>query len=92
LVEDKAVDLYVLERAFASTHPESEPLFSAVLDAYAVEAHKSWPTIKRRLDDGMLLLLSLPYAQPKSPPFIQYDYVDGREACLDNTVYISGST
>ncbi|KNZ82322.1 putative serine/threonine-protein kinase like protein, partial [Termitomyces sp. J132] len=25
LVEDKAVDLYVLERAFLSTHPESEP-------------------------------------------------------------------
>ena len=25
-VEDKAVDLYVLERAFISTHPESESL------------------------------------------------------------------
>jgi tRNA A-37 threonylcarbamoyl transferase component Bud32 len=31
LVEDKAVDLYVLERAFASTHPDSEPWFDAVL-------------------------------------------------------------
>lgn len=26
MVEDKAVDLYVLERAFISTHPNSEPL------------------------------------------------------------------
>ena len=25
-IDDKAVDLYVLERAFISTHPESEPL------------------------------------------------------------------
>ena len=30
LVEDKAVDLYVLERAFASTHPNSESLFQLV--------------------------------------------------------------
>ena len=30
LAEDKAVDLYVLERAFASTHPNSEPLFELV--------------------------------------------------------------
>ena len=29
-MEDKAVDLYVLERAFASTHPNSEPLFASV--------------------------------------------------------------
>ncbi|KAG8734833.1 serine/threonine-protein kinase bud32 [Ceratobasidium sp. 414] len=28
LVEDKAVDLYVLERAFSSTHPDSEGMFS----------------------------------------------------------------
>ena len=35
LVEDKAVDLYVLERAFASTHPDSEPWFDAVLEVAA---------------------------------------------------------
>ncbi|KAG8892648.1 serine/threonine-protein kinase bud32, partial [Tulasnella sp. 417] len=51
LVEDKAVDLYVLERAFASTHPESEPLFATILDTYAEESGKAWPGIKRRLDD-----------------------------------------
>ena len=33
--EDRAVDLYVLERAMASTHPGSETrLVPAVLDAY----------------------------------------------------------
>ncbi|SPO19787.1 related to p53-related protein kinase [Ustilago trichophora] len=35
--EDKAVDLYVLERAFASTHPASEALFQTILDSYAEE-------------------------------------------------------
>ncbi|KAN0066124.1 serine/threonine-protein kinase bud32 [Thecaphora frezii] len=35
--EDKAVDLYVLERAFASTHPASEDLFQTILDSYAAE-------------------------------------------------------
>jgi len=57
LVEDKAVDLYVLERAFASTHPDSEPLFAGVLDAYANRMGKHWPPIKRRLDDGELIPL-----------------------------------
>ncbi|KAJ5076590.1 o-sialoglycoprotein endopeptidase [Anaeramoeba ignava] len=32
--EDKGVDLYVLERAFLSTHPKSESLFQEVLDSY----------------------------------------------------------
>ncbi|GAK62530.1 bud32 protein kinase [Moesziomyces antarcticus] len=35
--EDKAVDLYVLERAFASTHPASEGLYQTILDSYAEE-------------------------------------------------------
>jgi TP53 regulating kinase-like protein len=52
LAEDKAVDLYVLERAFASTHPESEPLFIWVLDAYKRKMGKEWATIGRRLDEG----------------------------------------
>ncbi|KAH9052672.1 kinase-like domain-containing protein [Lactarius vividus] len=54
LTEDKAVDLYVLERAFASTHPESEPLFSSVLDAYKKKMGKEWPAIGRRLEDVRL--------------------------------------
>ena len=32
--EDRAVDLYVLERAFGSTHPRAEHLFAELLDAY----------------------------------------------------------
>ncbi|KAH7919377.1 hypothetical protein BV22DRAFT_1133873 [Leucogyrophana mollusca] len=35
-IEDKAADPYVLERAFASTHPDSEPLLASVLAAYGV--------------------------------------------------------
>ncbi|EJD50358.1 hypothetical protein AURDEDRAFT_160260 [Auricularia subglabra TFB-10046 SS5] len=54
LVEDKAVDLYVLERAFASTHPDSEPLFAAVLDEYAMVLGKAWEPVKRRLEDVRL--------------------------------------
>ncbi|KAG6808860.1 hypothetical protein H0H93_016409 [Arthromyces matolae] len=54
LVEDKAVDLYVLERAFSSTHPDSEPLFASVLAAYAQEMGKEWTSISRRLDDVRL--------------------------------------
>ena len=56
LVEDKAVDLYVLERAFASTHPESEPLFASVLEAYGKKIGNEWGTIRRRLDDGALII------------------------------------
>lgn len=32
--EDRAVDLYVLERAFASTHPRAEGLFDELLEGY----------------------------------------------------------
>ncbi|KAI9570079.1 hypothetical protein HD554DRAFT_1979440, partial [Boletus coccyginus] len=51
-VEDKAVDLYVLERAFASTHPDSESLF-----AYANHVGKDWDPIKKRLDEGEIVRL-----------------------------------
>jgi TP53 regulating kinase and related kinases len=55
LVEDKAVDLYVLERAFASTHPESEPMFTRVLEAYARQlGKKHWEKVENRLKDGLL--------------------------------------
>jgi len=57
LVEDKAVDLYVLERAFSSTHPESEPMFASVLSAYGKQMGSEWPSIRRRLDDGETLYI-----------------------------------
>ncbi|XP_004348295.2 protein serine/threonine kinase [Capsaspora owczarzaki ATCC 30864] len=52
-IEDKGVDLYVLERAFLSTHPQSESLFQLVLDAYAKHA-TSGPAIITRLNEVRL--------------------------------------
>ncbi|KAF2278678.1 kinase-like protein [Westerdykella ornata] len=43
--EDRAVDLYVLERAFAATHPTAERLFGEVLRAYG----ESYPGAKASL-------------------------------------------
>ncbi|KAK4985529.1 serine/threonine-protein kinase bud32 [Elasticomyces elasticus] len=48
--EDRAVDLYVLERAFGSTHPEVEHLFPEVLKAYG-ESYKGAKVVLRRLED-----------------------------------------
>ncbi|KAH8146654.1 uncharacterized protein LAJ45_09337 [Morchella importuna] len=48
--EDKAVDLYVLERAFSSTHPKAEKLFEDVLSAYG-RSWKGGKTVLRRLQD-----------------------------------------
>ncbi|THH09953.1 hypothetical protein EW145_g1653 [Phellinidium pouzarii] len=55
LAEDKAVDLYVLERAFASTHPNSEPLYASVLEAYAEKSEKEWRGVSKKLDEGAYL-------------------------------------
>ncbi|WFD02266.1 non-specific serine/threonine protein kinase [Malassezia obtusa] len=62
--EDKAVDLYVLERAFASTHPASQALFHRVLDSYAAhteqhapkggKAQNAWAHIHARLQEVRL--------------------------------------
>jgi TP53 regulating kinase-like protein len=50
-VEDKAVDLYVLERAFLSTHPDAGPLFAEVLRAYEAESPpKEWRATAQRLE------------------------------------------
>mmetsp|Transcript_49617 Transcript_49617/g.86693 ORF Transcript_49617/g.86693 Transcript_49617/m.86693 type:complete len:224 (-) Transcript_49617:6-677(-) len=43
--EDKAVDLYVLERAFISTHPGSEYLVQAILESYRFTSRKGSPTL-----------------------------------------------
>ncbi|KAH0537683.1 serine/threonine-protein kinase bud32 [Glutinoglossum americanum] len=48
--EDKAVDLYVLERAFISTHPKAEGLFQEVLRSYE-ESYKGAKVVLRRLED-----------------------------------------
>nr|XP_056700579.1 EKC/KEOPS complex subunit TP53RK [Euleptes europaea] len=53
LPEDKGVDLYVLEKAFLSTHPNTEALFEALLKKYSAVSKKSAPVIKK-LDEVRL--------------------------------------
>ena len=48
--EDKAVDLYVLERAFGSTHPEAEDGFQEVLRAYGGSS-KGAKIVMKRLEE-----------------------------------------
>ncbi|KAG6009032.1 serine/threonine-protein kinase bud32 [Claviceps maximensis] len=48
--EERAVDLYVLERAFGSTHPRAECLFGELLDAYK-GCFKQAPTVLKKLED-----------------------------------------
>lgn len=48
--EDRAVDLYVLERAFGSTHPREEGHFEEVLEGYR-EVFKGAKGTLRRLED-----------------------------------------
>lgn len=48
--EDKAVDLYVLERAFGSTHPEAEDEFKEVLRVYG-ESYKGAKVVLKRLEE-----------------------------------------
>ncbi|CAL8335613.1 unnamed protein product [Merluccius merluccius] len=53
LPEDKGVDLYVLEKAFLSTHPNTEALFQKLLKSYAASSKKSSAVIKK-LDEVRL--------------------------------------
>jgi TP53 regulating kinase-like protein len=45
--EDRAVDLYVLERAFGSTHPRAESLFTEVLGAYGKSFKGAYAVLKK---------------------------------------------
>lgn len=47
LVEDKAVDLYVLERAFTSLHPFTEWMFQLLIESYKNENPNSAQVLKR---------------------------------------------
>ncbi|CEQ38626.1 SPOSA6832_00066 [Sporobolomyces salmonicolor] len=57
--EDRAVDLYVLERAFSSTHPvhpNTRPHFERVLDGYARVVKErgkkgEWERVEKRLEE-----------------------------------------
>lgn len=48
--EERAVDLYVLERAFLSTHPRTEKLFDEVLEGYR-QTFKGAKPVLRKLED-----------------------------------------
>eukprot|EP00823_Brevimastigomonas_motovehiculus_P008537 TRINITY_DN784_c0_g2_i1.p1 TRINITY_DN784_c0_g2~~TRINITY_DN784_c0_g2_i1.p1 ORF type:complete len:360 (-),score=128.00 TRINITY_DN784_c0_g2_i1:1306-2385(-) len=50
LIEDKAVDLYVLERAFLSTHPNSQNMFNQILQAYASSSDQKAQQVIAKLD------------------------------------------
>ncbi|KAI0386991.1 tyrosine protein kinase [Hypomontagnella monticulosa] len=52
--EDRAVDLYVLERAFASTHSRAETLFSAMLESSYRETFKQAPVVLKKLEEVRL--------------------------------------
>ena len=45
--EDKAVDLYVLERALISTHRDADEMWDAVRDAYRAKSADPGPTLTR---------------------------------------------
>ncbi|XP_004469965.2 EKC/KEOPS complex subunit TP53RK [Dasypus novemcinctus] len=53
LPEDKGVDLYVLEKAFLSTHPNTETVFEAFLKSYSASSKKARPVLKK-LDEVRL--------------------------------------
>lgn len=48
--EDRAVDLYVLERAFGSTHPRAESLLHEMLAAYG-KSFKGANVVLKKLED-----------------------------------------
>ncbi|XP_065174846.1 EKC/KEOPS complex subunit TP53RK-like [Sycon ciliatum] len=50
VAEDKGVDLYVLERAFLSSHPNSEAVFKEVLSAYR-SATKNAKSVVDKLEE-----------------------------------------
>uniref|UniRef100_A0A0B6ZBN0 non-specific serine/threonine protein kinase n=1 Tax=Arion vulgaris TaxID=1028688 RepID=A0A0B6ZBN0_9EUPU len=54
--EDKGVDLYVLERAFLSSHPNTQQLFDAILNSYssAVKNSKKCKEALAKLDEVRL--------------------------------------
>jgi len=53
-VEDKAVDIYVLKRAFISTHPGSEQVFDKVIESY-----KKIMSVDNSKDKGLHIMAKL---------------------------------
>ncbi|XP_054711608.1 EKC/KEOPS complex subunit TP53RK-like [Uloborus diversus] len=51
LVEDKAVDLYVLERAVSSLHPNSQLFFDAIIDSYLKTLGRESAAVAEKLEE-----------------------------------------
>ncbi|KAK6185542.1 hypothetical protein SNE40_007750 [Patella caerulea] len=51
VAEDKGVDLYVLERAFLSTHPNTEALFQVILDTYKDNNKTGAEDVMKKLEE-----------------------------------------
>ena len=49
--EDKGVDLYVLERAFLSTHPNTEEIFSEIFEAYKKNSGKQAGEVVKKFEE-----------------------------------------
>jgi TP53 regulating kinase-like protein len=47
MAEDRAVDLYVLERAVLSTHPSYDTFFQMILEGYKRTSKRGDSTIKK---------------------------------------------
>ncbi|CAL1532365.1 unnamed protein product [Lymnaea stagnalis] len=54
--EDKGVDLYVLERAFLSSHPNTQELFDIILNSYqtTMKDKSAWKEVIAKLDEVRL--------------------------------------
>ena len=52
--EDKGVDLYVLERALLSTHPNTHQVFEAILQSYRKHNPKGAAEVIKKLDEVRL--------------------------------------
>ena len=48
--DDKAVDLYVLERAMISTHPNTESLFSLIVEMYRKHSRTNSKQVLKKME------------------------------------------
>lgn len=54
MAEDKGVDLYVLEKAILSTHPNSEHIVTAILSSYAETNKTESESVLKKLNEVRL--------------------------------------
>ncbi|KAG1474640.1 hypothetical protein G6F56_000236 [Rhizopus delemar] len=73
LQEDKAVDLYVLERAFLSTHPKTETMFAKILEQYSASYKQSKPVLSK-LEDVRLRGRKRSTSSSDASSFIQVNH------------------